>query len=223
MSIRVRCPGCNAEYALADSMAGKKVRCKKCEAVIAVKAPPPANAPAGGKIPAWMKDDVPRKAKPDADAPSAKRPPPPSGPSRRAGKRNGALPSGSRIVPAAPAMRTLTTCGRSRRRAAAWRCGWFSAAWASCSLGCWPASASGPFFSSPRPPDRRRPSPSSPSSPPPTTSPFPRPTTPSRQSSRWRSRWPTTPPSTWPTSARVWCSSGGPRRASPRPPAPASS
>jgi len=45
MSIRVRCPGCDTEYALADQQAGKKVRCKKCETVIAVKAAPEADAP----------------------------------------------------------------------------------------------------------------------------------------------------------------------------------
>jgi serine protease Do len=50
MSIRVRCPGCNTEYTLADQLAGKKARCKKCDTIIAVKAPeadaPPAKRPA---------------------------------------------------------------------------------------------------------------------------------------------------------------------------------
>ena len=38
MSIRVTCPGRDAEYTLADRQGGKKVRCKKCATVIAVDA-----------------------------------------------------------------------------------------------------------------------------------------------------------------------------------------
>ena len=41
MSIRVQCPGCDAEYALADHLAGKKVRCKECDGVIDVRAEAP--------------------------------------------------------------------------------------------------------------------------------------------------------------------------------------
>jgi predicted Zn finger-like uncharacterized protein len=36
MPIRVQCPGCAAEYKLADTLAGKKIRCKKCEAIVPV-------------------------------------------------------------------------------------------------------------------------------------------------------------------------------------------
>ena len=46
MPIPVTCPGCNAAYALADRQAGKKVRCKKCEAIITVDAAPPEDAAA---------------------------------------------------------------------------------------------------------------------------------------------------------------------------------
>jgi hypothetical protein len=38
MPIRARCADCAAEYNLADTLAGKKIRCKKCQAVIAVPA-----------------------------------------------------------------------------------------------------------------------------------------------------------------------------------------
>jgi hypothetical protein len=43
MPIRVLCPQCETSYNLADTLAGKKIRCKKCEAIVAV---PAANAPA---------------------------------------------------------------------------------------------------------------------------------------------------------------------------------
>jgi hypothetical protein len=38
MPIRVRCTECDSEYNLADKLAGKKIRCKKCENIIAVPA-----------------------------------------------------------------------------------------------------------------------------------------------------------------------------------------
>jgi hypothetical protein len=52
MPIRVQCPDCAAEYQLADTLAGKKIRCKKCEAIVpvprandeAVTLPAPAKA-----------------------------------------------------------------------------------------------------------------------------------------------------------------------------------
>jgi predicted Zn finger-like uncharacterized protein len=37
MAITTTCPGCNASYQLADSMLGKKVRCKSCSEVFAVR------------------------------------------------------------------------------------------------------------------------------------------------------------------------------------------
>jgi predicted Zn finger-like uncharacterized protein len=49
MSILVQCPECSAEHDLTDHLAGKKVRCKKCEAVVAV---PPSTATA---------EDAPRR------------------------------------------------------------------------------------------------------------------------------------------------------------------
>lgn len=39
MAIRTTCPGCQAVYSLADQLAGKMVRCKKCGEAIAVRAP----------------------------------------------------------------------------------------------------------------------------------------------------------------------------------------
>jgi hypothetical protein len=36
MSIPTRCPGCNELYQLADKLAGKKVRCKKCQEILTV-------------------------------------------------------------------------------------------------------------------------------------------------------------------------------------------
>jgi len=76
MPIRVRCTDCGAEYNLADRLAGKKIRCKKCESVLAVPAPeaadvaeavvePPAKKAAGAKaktLPAAERDkeDAPR-------------------------------------------------------------------------------------------------------------------------------------------------------------------
>jgi hypothetical protein len=36
MAIRVRCSRCETSYNLADTMAGKNIRCKKCESIIAV-------------------------------------------------------------------------------------------------------------------------------------------------------------------------------------------
>jgi predicted Zn finger-like uncharacterized protein len=57
MGIRVRCPECAAEYELADRLAGKKVRCKGCEAVIPVPDgtdvaddAPPARRPAAESL-----------------------------------------------------------------------------------------------------------------------------------------------------------------------------
>lgn len=38
MPIRTTCPSCQTVYSLADSLAGKKVRCKKCNEVIVVRA-----------------------------------------------------------------------------------------------------------------------------------------------------------------------------------------
>ena len=42
MPIRTTCPNCRAAYTLADDLAGKKVRCKNCDEVIAVRGAAPA-------------------------------------------------------------------------------------------------------------------------------------------------------------------------------------
>ena len=36
MAIRVRCSACAADYQVADRLAGKKIRCTKCQAVVSV-------------------------------------------------------------------------------------------------------------------------------------------------------------------------------------------
>jgi hypothetical protein len=41
MPLRVQCPQCAATYNLADSLAGKKFRCKKCQGIVAVPVPAP--------------------------------------------------------------------------------------------------------------------------------------------------------------------------------------
>lgn len=47
MPIRTTCPNCQTPYTLADNLAGKKVRCKNCEEVIAVRAGAPAREAEG--------------------------------------------------------------------------------------------------------------------------------------------------------------------------------
>src|SRR5215475_14380427 len=43
MPIRACCPQCGANYNLADTLAGKKIRCKKCQGIV----PVPTAAAAG--------------------------------------------------------------------------------------------------------------------------------------------------------------------------------
>src|SRR2546430_1476332 len=42
MAIRARCPHCQTDHNLADNLAGKKIRCKKCRGIVRV--------PAGNKV-----------------------------------------------------------------------------------------------------------------------------------------------------------------------------
>src|SRR5947207_2091232 len=75
MSIRIRCPECETVYTLTDTTAGKKIRCKKCQGVIAV---PQADAEAV-TAPASKKDEVtkaktrPAPARDEEDEPRPKR------------------------------------------------------------------------------------------------------------------------------------------------------
>jgi predicted Zn finger-like uncharacterized protein len=55
MSIHTSCPGCQAQFALADDVAGKKVRCTRCEHVFT--APAPGETPAAAEA-----NDVPGDA-----------------------------------------------------------------------------------------------------------------------------------------------------------------
>jgi predicted Zn finger-like uncharacterized protein len=80
MPIRIECPGCQASYAVADDLRGKKIRCRKCQAVVAVggaarpasseatQARPPARR---GPAPAARRrddeDDRPRRRRDDDD------------------------------------------------------------------------------------------------------------------------------------------------------------
>jgi predicted Zn finger-like uncharacterized protein len=67
MPLRVQCPGCAAEYKLVDTLAGKKIRCKKCaaivpvprleEEVVALPAPEKVKAVAPRSRPAPARDD----------------------------------------------------------------------------------------------------------------------------------------------------------------------
>jgi len=41
MTIRVTCPSCGRQYGCPDELAGRKVKCKACQAVIAIPAPRP--------------------------------------------------------------------------------------------------------------------------------------------------------------------------------------
>src|SRR5437763_1613920 len=43
MPIQISCPGCKASYAVDDELGGKKIRCRKCEAPVAVPAAEPAD------------------------------------------------------------------------------------------------------------------------------------------------------------------------------------
>ncbi len=86
MPIQAVCPECRSVYQLADQQGGKKVRCKKCEAVFTVPeaserrtavradtrvaAPPPARS--GVKKPAPVKAAPPRARRDDDDEPKAK-------------------------------------------------------------------------------------------------------------------------------------------------------
>lgn len=70
MSIRARCPQCAAEYNLADTLAGKKVRCKKCQALIAVPGPAEAVAPAPASTPTARPR---RRDRDEDDAPPVKK------------------------------------------------------------------------------------------------------------------------------------------------------
>lgn len=49
--IAVRCPECGREMKVRAELEGKKIRCKDCEAVFPVKAPPPPKKPAPAKKP----------------------------------------------------------------------------------------------------------------------------------------------------------------------------
>src|SRR5437762_8699820 len=42
MPIDVRCPSCNLPYQLADSLRGKKARCKRCQQVFVIESRPAA-------------------------------------------------------------------------------------------------------------------------------------------------------------------------------------
>jgi hypothetical protein len=65
--IEIACPSCGDKRRVSDDLAGKKIKCKKCQGVFTVKAPPPA-APAGSPKPAAKPGAQPAPAKPAARA-----------------------------------------------------------------------------------------------------------------------------------------------------------
>lgn len=93
MTIRVNCPGCGQEYKLADSLAGKKAKCKSCGGVVEI----PASADD------QLEDfDEPAPAKPAAKKPSV--PPVPSRPasSSSAPPKPPPIPKAAAAAPALP-------------------------------------------------------------------------------------------------------------------------
>lgn len=63
--LTVSCPNCQATLRVPPALAGKKIRCKKCETVLAVQAPAPAD------VPPPVPDDAPIGFKDDPPAPHA--------------------------------------------------------------------------------------------------------------------------------------------------------
>lgn len=64
MPIQTVCPECDSVYLLADQQAGKKVRCKKCQAVIEVPAPPAKRTAVRGDAGKPAAAVTPRRAAP---------------------------------------------------------------------------------------------------------------------------------------------------------------
>src|SRR4051812_11887908 len=83
MAIPVTCPNCQASYSLADTLLGKKVRCKNCQGVISVDgsaSAPPAPKPAPAPAPISAGPPPARPPLPTPPPPTAVRPPaPPAG------------------------------------------------------------------------------------------------------------------------------------------------
>src|SRR5438552_17728040 len=49
MSIKALCPGCNTSYTLADTLRGKKIRCKKCQEVFVAEEAAPEDEEASAE------------------------------------------------------------------------------------------------------------------------------------------------------------------------------
>ncbi|MEW4570886.1 hypothetical protein AB1L88_23715 [Tautonia sp. JC769] len=89
--ITISCPDCGQRYTLKDSLRGKTVRCKRCQAPFAVEAPPEPEHESPPDLYGFDEDDAPRSATPggaadaigDPVAPPARR-----GVSRPAGPRS---------------------------------------------------------------------------------------------------------------------------------------
>jgi predicted Zn finger-like uncharacterized protein len=76
MPISARCPGCQAQYVLADNLAGKRVRCKKCQEPFTVASPSTAGDEPMDVI--AVDEPTPRRAAPRRDGlQSSPRTPPP--------------------------------------------------------------------------------------------------------------------------------------------------
>lgn len=75
MAITINCPNCQTSYSLADSVAGKKVRCKKCEEIFSVQRADEDNPDnSGQRITAGPKPRAVRRAVAEEEAaPKARR------------------------------------------------------------------------------------------------------------------------------------------------------
>ncbi len=77
MPIQTSCPNCDAPYTLADTMAGKQVRCKTCQQVFAVKGTSlgkPQRSAAEDDLEAKVKPRGPRTSRPPRDEDDLDRP-----------------------------------------------------------------------------------------------------------------------------------------------------
>src|SRR5439155_13963836 len=64
MPIRVLCSECKTEYNLGDHLAGKKIRCKKCQATVPVPAAPSADDAETAEPPAPDQEPAPSPKRP---------------------------------------------------------------------------------------------------------------------------------------------------------------
>jgi hypothetical protein len=77
MPIALSCPGCQAEFRLADELAGKQVQCANCARILQVPRLPTAPGPIGAELPSGAIQDarpgppLPYSQPPPASTPAA--------------------------------------------------------------------------------------------------------------------------------------------------------